>query len=211
MDLERIREVIFEQIGNKSSHPWKEIGNKYYHGLRTAKLALTLREIIFPDESAKDEILTVAAWFHDIENGGEREHQTAGAERTRLLLKPYCTEDEMEQICEIIKYHDERKGDRMDFSNILKIHQDADHLDHFGTFDIWCTFLWAIPNNKNMEEAARVFTEDRPKEYDRYKSELNFDLSKRIYSEKLSFVMDFGKRFVVESSGGIWDLKNVTI
>ena len=49
MDMNAIKEAACVLMGVKSSHPFKEPGNKYYHGERVAALALRLRRRIIPD------------------------------------------------------------------------------------------------------------------------------------------------------------------
>ena len=36
-NLDTLRTICEEQLAAKSSHPWKEPGNKFGHGIRTAK------------------------------------------------------------------------------------------------------------------------------------------------------------------------------
>lgn len=122
-------------MDGKRSHPFKERSNKYHHGERVAALAVRLRQLILPDENDSDDILTVAAWFHDIRNGANH-HAALGAQCTRELLAAHCTAEELDQICDIIAVHDSRRPNDNAYLNIIKIHQDADHLDHFGVYDI---------------------------------------------------------------------------
>jgi len=204
MNLIVIKELSFEHLGNKSSHPWKERGNKYYHGERVAKLVIKLRKFIIPEDDSHDDILTVAAWFHDIMNGIEN-HAKEGAKKTRELLDGYCSQYEIEEICKIISVHDDRYSDRSLFSDYIKLHQDADHLDHFGTFDIWIRFFYAAHHDETINEVIDWFQNVRSKEVDKYREELNFEISKKIYDEKSEFVRNFGNRMSVECTGGIWD------
>ncbi|MCL2884266.1 MAG: HD domain-containing protein [Oscillospiraceae bacterium] len=212
MDMAAIRQCAFEQMGNKSSHSFKEKGNKYYHGQRVAALAVRLREILFPDDDSHDDILTVAAWFHDIENGNVdiADHAKAGAEKARGLLTPFCSEQELDEICAIIRVHDDRYSPRDQFSDHIKVHQDADHLDHFGTFDIWMTFIYAVSHDQTINEARDWLLSERPTENERYRNELNFNISRRIFDEKIAFLKEFTERFQVESSGGIWHEEEFT-
>ena len=207
MNLEIIQKVAYDLFGTKRSHYFKEQGNKYYHGQRVAKLAITLKNIILPDDRQYNDIITVAAWFHDISNGDD-DHAKKGAKVTRDVLSNYCSQDEINKICEIISDHDNRSTNQ-DFSNYAKIHQDADHLDHFGTFDIWSTFIHAVPNGKSMEDIVNIYQYIRPAEFEIYRRELNFEISKKIFDEKFKFVEQFGKRFAVESTGEIWNLETI--
>ena len=135
MDLSLIKQIIHHEMSDKRSSPYNERGDKYTHGERVASLAVRMRQLIFPNEKLYDDVLTVAAWFHDIRNGITN-HAVLGAERTRELLSEHCTDAELNEICSIIAIHDDRRVDDTNYSNAVKIHQDADYLDHFGTFDI---------------------------------------------------------------------------
>ena len=206
MNLPAIKQIVQAEMSNKRSSPYNEIGDKYFHGERTATLALRLRQIILPKISDYDEILTIAAWFHDIYNGmvDWRKHCELGAERTRELLTSHVTPEELEQICHIIAVHDDRNHDN-DHSDIVKIHQDADHLDHFGTMDIWRSVAYTTGNDRTIKNALDFFHNTRPTETIRWRSELHFDLSKRIYDDKEQYMQSFIKRLTVEEAGGIWN------
>ena len=203
MDMQAIKKIAFEAMGNKSSHEFKEKGNKFYHGERVAVLALKLRKIILPDDNSHDEIITVAAWFHDIMNGGDN-HPQEGAMKARELISSYCSDEEMDEICDIISVHDDRTAGHEAFSVYTKLHQDADQLDHFGTFDVWMRFIYAVPHNQTINDVRDWFINEGQKNSGRYRSELNFEISRRIFDEKMEFVEYFASRFDVEISGGIW-------
>ena len=61
MNEEQIHLILREYLANGRSHSWKEKGNKYYHGLRTAVLAKKLRQTLFPQDQEADPVLTVAS------------------------------------------------------------------------------------------------------------------------------------------------------
>ncbi len=207
MNLNEIKAIAFDNMENRRSHAWKERGNKYYHGQRVAKLVITLREMIFPNDTAHDGILTVAAWFHDIANGSD-DHAILGAAKTRILLENLCAQDDLDEICGIIAVHDDRTAGSQTFPDTVKLHQDADYLDHFGTFDIWSGFLYAAPHDQTIEEQRNDMLE-RFQAFANYRNELNFDVAKAIYNEKVNFFRRFTERFAVESAGGIWRLEEI--
>lgn len=208
MDMERIKRVAFANLIERRSHSWKEKGNKYYHGERVANLALTLRQILFPGDDIRDDILTVAAWFHDIENGRD-DHCAKGAETTRKVLTGLCKPDELDTICDIIVVHDQRQGDRSGYSNMIKLHQDADLLDHFGIYDAWMQFLYAISHGLTLEEQKNYMLNERSVENAHYRDELNFELSRMIFDEKEDFMRRISERFAVETEGRIFDLDRI--
>lgn len=205
MDLLKMKEIAYRELGEKSSHSWKEKGNKYHHGLRVAKLALELRRRIFPADDGHDEILTAAAWFHDLCNG-EEEHAKRGALKTRSLLHGLCTEDELEEICGIIAVHDDRHPEGSPYSRYVQLQQDADHLDHFGTYDIWTVVLYTVERGETILDAVEWLRKTRHEAHEAYagyRPELNFSLSKRIYDEKCDFENLFAERFAKECDGEI--------
>jgi len=72
MDLEKIKQIAFDEMSEKV-HWSGEKGQKLYHGERVAKLALALKKYILPNDSGKhNDIMTVAAWFHDNMHGEKK-------------------------------------------------------------------------------------------------------------------------------------------
>jgi len=203
MNLTVIKQVVKSEMSEKRSSSYNEIGDKYAHGERTATLALRLRQLILLNDSAYDNILTVAAWFHDICNGTTN-HCELGAERTRKLLANHVTPNELDYIYQIIAVHDDRNHDK-NFSDIIKIHQDADHLDHFGTLDIWRCVANTIGNNRTIKDALNFCYNTRPTEAKRWRKELHFDISKRIFDDRNQYMQSFIDRLTIEGHGGIWD------
>jgi len=209
MDLCAMKNLAFELMGNRSSHAFKEKGNKYHHGQRVAVLALKLRKLVLPDDDSHDEIITAAAWFHDVMNGTDN-HAQRGAAKAKEALLPHCTEEELAAICEIIGVHDDRSSARDSYSPYIKLHQDADHLDHFGTYEIWMCFLYAKSLGETINDARDWLYHGRPRENERYRAELNYGISRRIFDEKTEFLRYFTERFYVESMGGIWNEEGIS-
>lgn len=212
MNLEYIRELAGEQMMQRRSHPSVEWGNKYYHGQRVGRLVLELRRLLFPDQRDWDEALLVAAWFHDIANDRSDpsvDHQQMGAVMTRSILKDVCLPKELDSICELIQYHDTRYPDNVHMSDKVKLLQDADLLDHFGIFDIWYIFAQASQQKLPIPELFEWFAQTRPAKNERYFYDCNFALSRRIMLEKSGFVEEFGKRYLAEGSGEIWNKESI--
>lgn len=208
MELESIKQIAAENMENRSSHSWKEPGNKFFHGERVAKLTLMLRKIVLPEDNTHDDILTVAAWFHDVRNG-EEEHCEKGAQTTQELLNGICNSKELKEICEIIALHDNRTEQHHAYSDYVKLHQDADLLDHFGSYDVWMHFAYASAHNQTLQQMADYLKNVRLAEDQRYLNELNFSVSKAIYLEKSNFLKQFTERFCAERSGEIWNFEQV--
>jgi len=199
-----LKKIAYDWMGNKRSNEVCERGNKFYHGERVASLVLKLRAKILPNDTSRDEILTVAAWYHDITHGSA-DHAREGAVRTRELIAPYCCDTETDEICNIIAVHDDRNPECDAYSVYVRLHQDADNLDHFGTFDVWMTFLFSVFRDETINDARDWLLNRRPLENERWRSELNYKISREIFDEKMRFLKHFAERFDVECAGGIWD------
>ena len=108
MNIETIRRVAWESMGTRRSHLEREVGYAYYHGLRVANLA---GEILFLRDGERnqfDEVVFSGGIFHDIGKGFGAHNET-GAEITRHLLGGSCEPNDLDAICEIVRYHCIRK------------------------------------------------------------------------------------------------------
>lgn len=206
--LDELRAICETQLAAKSSHTWKEPGNKFCHGIRTAKVAERLRTAICPDDtSVNPDVLTVAAWFHDLRNGQE-DHENAGADALPALIGHLITEEELTAVCDLIRLHDHRLRDvtideRLSvYSPSLLLLQDADFLDHLGTYSVWATFADFTYRQKTPYDYAAQFTDGS---YDRFaarwRREINYPRSLEIFEEKINFEVEFGKRMLRELDG----------
>lgn len=193
-------QIAFDWFGNTATFDFMEKGNKYLHGQRVANLSKVIRQNVMPDDDTHDNILTVAAWFHDCMHN-QKDHGVLGACKARELLKNELTSDEMDEIYNIITLHDRRE--LRDISDYTKVQQDADLLDHFGVFEIWIHFAYSVSHDINIKEACEWFLTERPKEDEKYLRELHFDFSKRVYNEKAEFLRSFVKRMSIEVEGNI--------
>jgi len=207
-NLDELRTICEEQLGGKSSHAWKEPGNKFGHGIRTAKLAERLRLAICPhDTTVNPDVLTVAAWFHDLCNG-QHDHENAGADALPALIGHLVTEEELTAVCDLIRLHDHRCKDigideRLDiYPPALLILQDADFLDHLGTYDVWITFAEFTYRKKTPADYAKQFVDGTFDRFAaRWRREINYPVSHDIFEEKINFEVEFGKRMLRELDG----------
>jgi len=207
MNLEVIKKIAQAEFSEKRSSPYNEKGDKYTHGERVAKIAVQLRQLILPNNCEYDDILTIAAWFHDVcicIGDDRKDHCISGAKRTHELLTKHCTIDELEQICGIIAVHDDRNPSNNNYSNVIKIHQDADHLDHFGAIGIWRFVAYSIGNGSTINDAAQMIQGNRAKYVAEWSQEFNFHLSKKIFDDKMQFEDLFFKRFLLECDGNVY-------
>ncbi|MGI6570942.1 MAG: HD domain-containing protein [Caldicoprobacterales bacterium] len=202
MDLQRIRELAYEHLGNRKAHLEREKGFIYYHGQRVARIAVTLRKMILPDEDSRDEVLTVAAYFHDIAKGIEP-HNEYGAVLAREVLKDYCDPQQLEEIAQLIHLHKifDKSSKQPELAKIL---QDADILDHFGTIEIWMNFQYSAFLDEPIENSVNFYQGEFDSHAGRIGKLLNYELSRQIYREKIAFVKSFADRMKIESEGGIY-------
>ena len=205
MDINRMEKLAFEKMGTSKAHPKREKGYIYYHGLRTAKIAIEIRKIIDEADSTKDDVIYVASLFHDIAKGIEP-HGENGSILVRQILKDECTHEEVMEIAEIVRCHNLRNSDE-DWAKHIRIVQDADILDHMGTMDIWLTFVYQAYDEKSVDESIEFYND---KEYENYiwdsRTKLNYDISKKIFDDRVEFIEKFIRRLSVEGKGGVFKL-----
>ena len=202
MNLQAIKEKAYELMGNRKAHIEREVGGIYYHGERTGKIAITIREYILPNDNSKDEILLAAGYFHDIAKGIEP-HPKYGEILTREVLKDMVSDDELNFICNIIALHKSRKMAEIAQNDFVKIFQDADILDHYGTYEIWMNFLYQARLEGNMQDSIKFYDEEFFEMAGISRSLLNFEISKKIFDEKIDFEREFFERLKVETVGGV--------
>lgn len=201
MKTDEILKIAEERLKNRPSQMFRERGNKFYHGQRVGNLVRYLCEKLKYDGDV--DVLVVAAWFHDISNGmiEYEKHEKLGAEKTREALRGLCSDCELEQICNVILVHDHRGMEDLDSASMIL--QDADLLDHFGTFSIWQDFQEALKNNRSMAETAEFMMRNCDCDYYSTGERFNFDISRKIYAEKVTFIQAFAERLAIEGDGGV--------
>ncbi|AIQ29915.1 hypothetical protein P40081_18415 [Paenibacillus sp. FSL P4-0081] len=201
MNLDRISEIALNTMSHRKSHLQRETGFVYYHCQRVAKIALSLRKELFPDEGTMDDIMYVASIFHDVTKGIEP-HQETGSVLVKSLLKDECSPEQLEFISDIIALHNIRNHEELPY--YIKLVQDADMLDHFGTMDIWMKFFHSAHEEENVWDTIRFWESE---EFDNYlkksRGQLNYDRSKQIFDTKLKFELQFQERFKAECNGEV--------
>jgi uncharacterized protein len=202
MDLEKIDSLAYEFMKDRKSHLDREKGYVYYHGKRVSKLSTNLRKELFPCDNSYDEYLTVASVFHDIGKGFEP-HEKYGALLVHDILKEYCNENEIERIAELIKYH---QGPRKDesLSSYIKIIQDADILDRFGTMQIWLNFQDSASKDLPLVHTLDFYKNEFELYVKNMRNLLNFELSLEIFAEKVQYLNSFIDRLNIEAEGSIY-------
>lgn len=201
MDFERLEALAFQAMGKRKSHLEREIGHVYYHGRRVANSVILLRKQLFPDDASHDEILRCAGLFHDVGKGIEP-HARTGASLARELLVQELTAQELDEVCKIISVHDDRHPESDLHSQWVKLLQDADHLDHFGSQGLWLSFTYrAYVGQKDMMGLPAFYESEWEDSIPRTRAHLNFERSKEIFDEKIEYERQVIRRVKLEGEG----------
>jgi uncharacterized protein len=199
MDINIVSEIAHKLMVNRKAHLAREKGFIYYHGVRVSKLALKLREVIIPEDYSHDDILVVASLLHDVAKGIEP-HGKFGAVLVKDILREHCTEYEINEIADIVHYHQQRIREN-NYSDYIKIVQDADILDHFGAIEIWMNFQHYAYTDEPMHNSVEFYSSEFDSIVHKSRELLNYDVSRKIFDDKISFVNSFVDRFKKESEG----------
>jgi uncharacterized protein len=204
VNLEEIRKIASDNMMSRRSHLEREPGYIYYHGLRTANLAAEILNKVEKRGNGRgptfDPVLYTGALFHDIGKGFVSHHET-GAELARRLLDGVCSDNELDRICDITRFHCIRKSG-FDLDKEILAVQDADIIDHFGTQEIWLNFLNRGYKHEGQLEAIRFWDSDFFRDHTaKLRSLLNFEISKKLYDDRLEFQRLFLDRFKLEAEG----------
>lgn len=201
MNFEELDKLAFKYMGKKKSHKEREMGAAYFHGKRTANGVIELRKRLF-DDGSMDDILRCAAMFHDIGKGIEP-HNRTGAVLVRELLKDEMTETELDYVCRLIYSHCDRQPKTDKYLWYEKLLQDADLLDHFGSQGIWMSISWyAYTTQEGMDKVPEFYSSVKEQNIAlKNREALNYDLSKQIFDDKVSFEMKIAERMEIEKNG----------
>ena len=205
MTFDGLKPLAYQLMGERKAHLSREKGGIYCHGERVAKTVVSLRKLVLPHDSSWDERLKIAALFHDIGKGVEP-HEKYGPVIAREALKPFFGAAELDEICDLIARHCARSPENNDYSDYLKLLQDADMLDHFGTYNIWTDFWYSAYTERTLVNTAFYESDHWNNECKKNRSLLNYDISKSIFDEKITFINNFYIRLQAECKGEIYDL-----
>ena len=204
LNLETVRKIAWENMGSRRAHEGCEVGYIYYHGLRTANLAGEILFLRDGDRTAFDEKVFAGGLFHDIGKGFGA-HNEAGAAITRHLLNSCCTPEELDDICDIVRFHCIRKH-QLDLPEKILAIQDADIIDHYGTQQIWLGMLRASYHDESATSLMEYWNSDEFRDHlEELRELLNYQESCAIFEERIDFLTRFNQRFQTESEGRIFN------
>ncbi len=192
MNIEDIKKIAFQKMGNRKEQSAREPGWLYYHGIRTANISLELDRLL--KANVDKFIIYSGAIFHDI-GKGEDPHNETGANMIKDLLNKKIEDIKLDKITLIIRYHCQRNlSDQLHIEE--KIVQDADLLDHVGIIVPWLAFYWSGTHNETIHQhLAFKKGEENHKYRSGMRKRLNFDVSIRIFDERTGFEDDFLNKF----------------
>lgn len=203
MDFEKLNEIAVKLMKNRKAHLERERGSIYEHGRRVAKLIVLLRKEILPEDDSKDDILRLAGLFHDIGKGIEP-HALFGAPIMRQAVQGVVSDEEAAEAARLIEAHQDRRPQDDDHDVWVRLLQDADLLDHIGTYTVWMDIQYAAYMNASVEETTHRFESNADDYAKECRLLLNFDLTKEIYDDRIAFYQEFAARFSDEARGRIY-------
>ncbi len=191
MDVQRIDEIAQAEMAGLRSDT-REPGWVLYHGQRTGKLAVLLAGKLKCQVDC--DILYTAGLFHDIGKGNDL-HNDVGAKLTRNLLSGIVTSSELDKICDVIRYHNQREKTDS-FSDYVKLVQDADLIDHVGLIDVWMAFYWSGHHGESIHDHIAYYQGQECRKWRAYmRSHLNYEVSEQMFEERINWEDDLLSRF----------------
>ena len=207
-DFEKLDELAAKLMKDRQAHVDRETGSVYYHGQRVAKLAMTLRGIVLPDEPDWDTALRLAGMFHDV-GKGLKPHSHYGALIFRDAVRGLAEPALIDKAAELIEAHCDRRPAEPVYDAPARILQDADLLDHFGTYEIWMNINYQAKHNKSILDALQHMDDFFDHYVDRHRALLNYPVSVAIYDDKAQFLWQFRERLRREANGELYRIPDV--
>jgi len=205
LNLNKIMDVAVHAMAERKTPLFREKGFILNHGKRVGNLAVNLRKRVAPNDPSRDEIIFAGGVFHDV-GKGIGHHSETGAALVHELLRDVCPERERAEIAEIVLLHNQRETSDP-HPMAAKLVQDADILDHMGTMEVWLKFFFDAHADHSPERTLEYWQGQAFKEHrNKMRHLLNFEISRKIYDERVQFEQRFIQRFAVEADGEIFEL-----
>jgi len=201
MNWAAIDEQAAKLMKTRKAHKERERGFVYYHGKRVANSAMELRRLIFPDHPEWDELLRLAGMFHDV-GKGLSPHAKFGA-----VIFPEAIEglvedaDLIRHAAEMISHHGDRQADASPYDIQTQLLQDADLLDHSGCYGVWMCAQFYSYFDGCMTDGVEFHKQTAEKYYEDNVDLLNFELSRKIFRDKVDAEKAFFERAAYEAEG----------
>ncbi len=186
-----------------------EPGYRWYHGVRTAKLAGLLAEQMQLD--VDKDILELGGLLHDVGKAGYRgpdPHGIRGARLIRAEIAHLFPPDKLERVASIVANHYQRPNSKYwrgkeapEFPAEVLLVQDADILDHLGANAIWLACRYGAKELRNQEAAIQRFYQVDPPWHQESLASLNYAASRQELEHRLKFLEHFYIQWKREERG----------
>lgn len=209
MNVDKIMSWGMEKMKFTDETPL-EVGYRYYHGLRSAKLAVALAEGMGLEVNR--EVLYVGSFLHDVGKAGYKgpDHGPRGAELIEAEIAHLFSSSELELVLSMVANHYMRPNskhfagkEKPVFPSEVLLIQDADTLDHFGSNGVWLAFHWSVHHAWNQREAIDFYNTDDPAWRLAAFEWLNYDLSRQELVHRIARIDAFYATWQQEEAGGL--------
>lgn len=201
MDWIAIDELAAKLMKNRKAHKERERGFVYYHGKRVGSSAIELRKLVLPQDGSGDDMLRLAGMFHDV-GKGLSPHARFGAPIFIEAMKGYVDDEALVLKCaEIISHHGDRQPEESPYDIWTQLIQDADLLDHSGSYGVWMNAQFYSYFEGCMSDGAKYHSETSEQYYQDNVGLLNFEISRKIFRDKINAEQAFFKRAAIEAEG----------
>lgn len=184
MDIEKIMAWGTDRMKYTDETPLEQ-GYRYYHGLRTASLAVDLAKRM--GLVLNTDILYVGGFLHDVGKAGYKgpQHGPRGGDLIRAEIPHLFEGAELERVVNIVSNHYMRPNshhffgkDKPHFDTEVLLVQDADTIDHFGGNGIWLAIHWDSHHKRTQSQSIDYYLTEDVKWRKEALQALNFDLSR---------------------------------
>lgn len=186
-----------------------EPGYRWYHGMRTAKLAGYLAHQMKLD--IDEAIIEIGGLLHDVGKAGYKGPEAHGPRGARLIQEEIAhlfQPQELKRVTAIVANHYQRPKSKYwqekeapHFPAEILLVQDADTLDHLGANSIWLAFHYGINELRNQAKAIERFYLVDPEWHREGLASLNYDVSVREMEHRLAFLNSFYSQWQREEKG----------
>ncbi len=198
--VQSLTQLARTTMAGRVTHTARESGYGFYHGMRVAKMAQRIIDAIGQSDKVDPDELYAAGLFHDVAKGIEP-HEKNGAALIITLLDPFFDKAALRRIGKMVIEHNVRSGNK-NLAVSSRVLQDADILDHVGTQSIWLNFQYAARHDESQNGAYEwSISTKHQKKIKRWRTALNFDISREMFELRVQYEKDFFKTFKHEMTG----------
>lgn len=164
--------------------------NRFEHSMRVYKWAKRINEV----EKADEEVISIAAIFHDVAKGmnGGRNHAEAGAEICREYLRKVNYDiNKSEMVVQAVRNHSSKDMPISELSLEDRVIIDADILDELGAITVlWDSIAVGMKEYPTYEKVYNRLVPVLQQEKTGYES-LKTEYGKKLFKERIEFLETF--------------------